>query len=384
LKTAGITWRQQAARHRITRLILHPAITLISLLLLFLLVFFGTLYQTDHGLYEAQRMFFGYGIVLLGGIFPVPAASLVLWVLSIQLILTIALILPWKIRKVGLWISHLGVLTLLVGGFITQVLAVESQLTLAEGERGDYSSAYHDWELALWESDADTNHVVAWIDSDLKPGRALSFNPYPVEIEVDNYFRNAAAFNASATGGQPTAINPSGIAMIESRPLEKEVEQNIPGIVFDLKLPGKKDRKFQLYGLETLPLILNVDGKTFKMQLRHRHYPLPFGIKLEEFKRTLHPGTEIAAGYESTVDLIEGEQSRPVRIYMNNPLRHSTYTLFQASFSQERNGLEKSTFAVVTNPGRVLPYVSSLTVFGGLLIHFLILFVAYARRESVK
>jgi hypothetical protein len=38
---------------------------------------------------------------------------------------------------------------------------------------------------------------------------------------------------------------------------------------------------------------------------------------------------------------------------------------------------------VVTNPGRLLPYISSLTVFAGMLLHFLIRFLGYVRRTAV-
>jgi hypothetical protein len=116
--TSNLSLRKKLARHPVTKLILHPAITLASLVCLFLLIFFGTLYQSEHGLYEAQQQFFGYELVLLGGYVPVPSASVVMWVLSIQLILTMALILPLQWKKLGLWVSHAGILALLVGGFI--------------------------------------------------------------------------------------------------------------------------------------------------------------------------------------------------------------------------------------------------------------------------
>jgi hypothetical protein len=45
-------------------------------------------------------------------------------------------------------------------------------------------------------------------------------------------------------------------------------------------------------------------------------------------------------------------------------------------------GGENSTFAVVTNPGRVLPYVSSLLVFGGMLLHFALSFLGYVRKTA--
>jgi hypothetical protein len=37
---------------------------------------------------------------------------------------------------------------------------------------------------------------------------------------------------------------------------------------------------------------------------------------------------------------------------------------------------------VVTNPGRLLPYVSSIAVFVGLLLHFLIRLIPFVRREA--
>jgi hypothetical protein len=384
MNSPTLSWRQKGARHPVTRMLLHPAITLIALILLFLLVFFGTLFQTEHGLYEAQRQFFGYGIVFLGGYVPVPSASLVLWVLSIQLSLTMFLVMPIRWQKMGLWVSHSGILALLIGGFITQMMAVESQVTLAEGEYAQFSTSYHDWELAIWEAKGDTSHVVAWGNEDFQPGRSLEYQSYGLTVQVDAFYPNSAAFNATATGGKTVAINPSGIALIESRPLEKEVEKNTPALLFTLKQANHKDRAVQLYGLESQPLILNENGKTLYCQLRQKHYPLPFAVKLTEFKRMLHPGTDMASSYESTVDLIEPAGTRSVRVYMNNPLRYAGYTFFQASFSQEQNGTERSTFAVVTNPGRLLPYISSIAVFAGLLIHFVLIFVNFARRAGVK
>src|SRR5690606_35232370 len=119
------------------------------------------------------------------------------------------------------------------------------------------------------------------------------------------------------------------------------------------------------YGLERNPLAISMGeergAERVFFQLRRRHYPLDFSLTLTDFIRTLHPGTEVAKGYESDAELHDGAASRPVKIWMNNPLRYKGYTFFQASFSMDQSG-EQSTFAVVTNPGRLLPYVSSLMV----------------------
>jgi len=378
----NLKWRQKAARHPVTKAILHPAITLAGLLMLLMLVFFGTLYQADHGLYEAQRIFFSY-VIWVADIVPFPGSSLVLWVLSIQLIVFMLFQLPLVWKKAGLWVVHGGLLLLLVGGFITQVKAVESQLTLAEGETGHFTTAYDKWEVAVWKAHADTNIVVSYYDYDLTPGAVLDLSPWPARLTVMRYYENAAAFTSLVTGGTLPYLTASGIASIEPRKPEKDAPANSPGLIARLSSGKGPDREILLYGMETRPLALTIGGERMMLQLRRRHYPLEFSLKLNDFVRTLHPGTDVAKSYESYADLQDGLASRPVKIWMNNPLRYKGYTFFQASFAINKDG-EHSTFAVVTNPGRLIPYISSIMVFAGMLLHFLVHFYGYVRRTARK
>jgi hypothetical protein len=374
-------FRKKAARHPVTRAILNHHITLVCLVLLLLLIFFGTLYQANHGLYEAQRRFFGYGL-LLGGFIPMPGAATVLWILCIQLTVTMLFVMQLTWKKLGLWIVHCGLLLLLFGGFITHTMAVESQLTLAEGETGHFTTAYHEWELAFWKTHGDTNEVMAYEDEALRPGATLDLAPtYPAKLKVEQYLRNAEAFTDQASGGAMPFLNASGISFLESRPPDKEVGANFPGLMATLSEPGRTDRKILVFGAEEKPLLLRIGGQWVFCQLRRKHYPLPFSLQLTQFVRVLHPGTEIAKSYESYADLQDSLSSRPVKIWMNNPLRYRGYTFFQASFGEDPQG-QTSTFAVVTNPGRVLPYVSSLMVFGGMLLYFVIRLFGYIRRTA--
>jgi hypothetical protein len=375
------SWRQSAANHPLAKAVRHPVVTLSALSILFALIFSGTLYQTEHGLYEAQKKFFGYGMVLVGGVFPLPSASVVIWILSIQLAATMVLVLPWKPSKLGLWLSHAGLLALLIGGFITQTRAVESRMTLAEGEEGHFTTAYQDWELAFWETRGDTNAVFAYDAISLPAGREIALSRYGCRLRLRLYYPNCDAF-AGTAGNQPPFLNPSGVALIERRKPEKEAVENIPGILFTLAEAGKADREILLYGGEPRPLPLILQGRRVFCQLRLKHYPLDFSLKLTDFVKTVHPGTRVASSFASHAELKEGGSVRPVRIWMNNPLRYRGYTFFQSSYSQPEGAAEKSTFAVVTNPGRTLPYVSSLAVFAGLLLHFLLRFVPFLRREA--
>src|SRR5690606_15184251 len=106
----------------------------------------------------------------------------VLWVLCLQLVLTVTFVLPLVWKKLGLWIVHGGLLLLLVGGFITEQMAVESQLTLAEGQTGHYTTSYHEWEVAVWTTRGDTNDVVAYPDDVLRPGKSLRLDPHPATL----------------------------------------------------------------------------------------------------------------------------------------------------------------------------------------------------------
>ncbi len=372
--------RAKIARHPVMRALLHPAITLGGLLVLFALIFLGTLYQTDHGLHEAQKMYFSYGFAWVGGVFPLPGAIPVLWVLSVQLVLTVLFVMPLKASKAGLWVVHLGMLALMFGGFITEQMAVESQLTLAEGETGYYSTSYHEFELAFYERNGDTNTVIAFDAADLKAGRVLNIPEYKSRIQVHKYFRNADAFTSQAAAG-PAFISASGIGFLEPRKPEKEVTQNLPGITFTLTEQGKEGMDIVLYGGEFKPLMLTLNDRRVFLQLRRKHYPLDFSMTLTEFVKREHPGTQIASDFESYVDLIDGPTNRNVKIWMNNPLRYQGLTFFQASYSQPPGAPQQSTFAVVTNPGRLVPYVSSIVIFLGLLLHYILALVSFSRKR---
>ena len=85
----------------------------------------------------------------------------------------------------------------------------------------------------------------------------------------------------------------------------------------------------------------------------------------------LHPGTNIAKSFSSEINLIENGVPRRVIIKMNEPLRHRGYTFFQASFIEDQEG-ESTVLATVKNYGRLFPYVSSIIMALGLLMHLFI------------
>jgi hypothetical protein len=104
---------------------------------------------------------------------------------------------------------------------------------------------------------------------------------------------------------------------------------------------------------------------------------LPFAVKLIDFEKTLHPGTEIPRSFSSRIEI--GGTRRAV-ISMNRPLRTGGYTFYQSSYSEDDRGGESSTFSVVRNKGRWLPYLSSALLFLGLAWHFLAMLAAALKK----
>jgi len=99
---------------------------------------------------------------------------------------------------------------------------------------------------------------------------------------------------------------------------------------------------------------------------------LPFALKLVDFEKVMHPGTDIPKSFTSRVEVIAGDgRSRSAVIAMNRPLRTGGYTFYQSSYAEEKDGVESSTFSVVRNSGRWLPYAASALLFLGLAWHFL-------------
>ena len=98
---------------------------------------------------------------------------------------------------------------------------------------------------------------------------------------------------------------------------------------------------------------------------------MPFEIELLDFTKILHPSTDIPKSFSSDINLIENSIPRYVLIKMNEPLRHKGYTFYQSSFF-EGEFSDISVLAVVKNYGRLFPYISSIIMCIGILLHLIL------------
>ena len=56
---------------------------------------------------------------------------------------------------------------------------------------------------------------------------------------------------------------------------------------------------------------------------------------------------------------------------MNQPLRYKGYSFYQSSFDQRAN-TEVTVLNVVQNKGRLFPYIATLIIFIGIVLHLII------------
>ncbi|MDQ1352968.1 MAG: hypothetical protein QG657_3274 [Acidobacteriota bacterium] len=352
-------------------------LTVVCLLILAVLVVWGTVYQADHGLYQAQQKFFHSWFFLLFGFIPFPGTVLIMFILFFNLVAALFFRIGFKLAKIGNIITHLGFIVLLVGGFFTFYYSQESTLALKEGETGNMSSSNHLWELAVWEHRSDQSEVDVYaVDTkSFRPEDAVHLEDLGLALHVKEYYSNCTAFTGNENMPMTAEIkNASGIRDLRGKPAEKEIENNVAGGVFEIS-PGPGQRQMLLlYGDDSQPTGLTVNNRSFLFSLRKKKFQLPLSLTLVDFTVKFYPNSEIPKSYESKVTIkTEGGMERDVVISMNKPLRYADLTFFQSSYYTAPDGTEYSILTVVKNVGRLLPYFSSIIIFLGLAVHFLMM-----------
>ncbi|MBI3876154.1 MAG: ResB protein required for cytochrome C biosynthesis, partial [Verrucomicrobia bacterium] len=159
------------------------------------LVFVGTLAQVDEGLYNAQARYFKSWLIwtptLLGHKIPIalPGGYLLGTVLLVNLLAAHAQRFKWEAKKTGIIMVHAGVILLLLGQLLTDVLSSESAMKIYLNETKSYSEDFHRNELVvLDQSDASSDEVVSIPEPWLAKGGEIHHEKLPVTLRVKNYW----------------------------------------------------------------------------------------------------------------------------------------------------------------------------------------------------
>jgi len=345
------------------------------------LVVLGTLAQRDLGLYEAQHRYFSCWVTWLGFI-PTPGGRTLLFVMTLNLFFFLLKPGFWTVKKIGIVITHLGVLLLLVGGGITAWFSTEGNMVIKEGETSNVIIDLFAKEIVIIDDENSSfDEIYTISDRILKPGQKIDNNLLPFIVEVIDYHINCEPVRRLETVG-PEYKGLAQNFILKAIPPEKETEINRTGITFRISEADEAANGiYSMFLAQQIPQTITSKGKEFTLAIRRERTYLPFSLELKDFKKVLHPGTNVAKSYSSEVILIDEDISRPILIQMNEPLRYMNYTFYQSSFNEGLD-VDTSILAVVKNYGRLFPYISSLTISLGILTHMILKFPILFKRKD--
>jgi hypothetical protein len=362
-------------------------LTVVLLSLSIILIFWATLDQVHLGVWAVQQKFFHSFLVFVkvGDLqVPVyPGGYLIGGFLLLNLVSAHAYRFKAGWRKSGIWLTHAGLILLLVGEIVSGLVQEDYQMRLDEGETKNYSESPRLNELAIIdETDPNFDDVVAIPESVLAHGTVLQVPKLPFRVVPRGYYPNSTLQMRSQAPGAPPTISNMGLGpQIAVSPLDvtyKQDERNVPTAFVELVGTDGSLGIWTVSPLLGMPQRFQVGGRSFKMVMRPtRHYE-PYSVTLEKFSHDIYPGTDIPKNFSSRVLLnVPENPAREVLIYMNNPLRYSGLTYYQAGYDGEHTTI----LQVVRNPSWLAPYIACSAIALGLIIQFLIHLVAFAGKR---
>jgi ABC-type transport system involved in cytochrome c biogenesis permease subunit len=395
-------------------------LTVVSLSAAVVLVFAGTLAQVDLGLYETQVRFFRSLFVIWTPAgtdlkIPVwPGGWLVGMVLLANLIAAHfkRFHLTWK--KAGILLVHFGLIALLVGQFLTELMQVESFMVIRNGESKIFSEDGRKNELAVVDiTDSREDKVVAIPESLVGAKGEVKLSQLPFTIRVKEFFVNSVPVSPKKeVPGRKIAASKefANHLHFHEKPASRSMNsENMPSALVEVIAEGRvlgewgvstwltkhgykeKTREF-LHGLRNGRGTVSVSqldeaqrftfaGRSYVISLRPVRYYKPYSIDLIKFTHARYKGTDIPKDFSSHIRIRNPglREDREALIYMNNPLRYGGETYYQGGFLDQDSG---TILQVVRNPAWLTPYLACVVVGAGLLVQFSMRFFLFLKNPS--
>ncbi len=368
-------------------------LTVFTLAAALMLVFAGTLAQVKYGLFFIQEEYFQSWFIWWsasadGFRIPVyPGGHLIGAVLLVNLLAAHIRRFSWSWRKLGIQLTHLGLIIMLAGGLATDLFSVSSYMRIKEGETKNYSEDSMRTELAVIRHDqSDSDQITAIPGELLADGGTIADESLPFRIVVRSFYQNAE-LRPLGHGSSAVAVATNGLGKRYSvRSLPRATRMNdrdvMTAVVEIVPTGGGESLGTWLVSdVMAVAQDFKLDGADWSLQLRPTRYYKPFSMTLKDFTHEVYPGTRIPKNFSSTINLADEENNehRQVTIYMNHPLRYLGDTFYQSGFEPDNTG---TVLQVVRNPSYQAPYIACVIVSIGLIFQFTFHLVGFARRTK--
>ena len=346
-------------------------LAVVLLLLLMLVTIIGTIEQKHMGLYLSQQKYF-YSSFFLYYIGPIPiilpGVYSIFFLLFFNLLSSLFIHFTWKWKKIGLIICHLGFLALLLGSFLIYHFTEEGSIHLEKSQSLEHFISDNKYELSVIQSLDRYERITIFPENLLKTQRKMRKKDLPLQIKIHKYFSNCRFVKKSSD------LN-TGLFKNYTLLLEKSEKPPIKaGCYLEIFIEEKSIGKLYLRA-DSLERF-HYKNQNYALKLRKAKKNLPFQVQLVDFHIKNYPGTRKLKYIESQINIKDGSKNIKGKIELNKPIRYKGYIFYQISFDKKR-----SVLAVVKNPFWFFPYISSLLIFLGMLIHFA---VTMFTREVVK
>ena len=370
-------------------------LTVVLLVLGLVLVFAATIDQVNLGIWAVQEKYFRSFFVLVKpfGDVPIPVfpgGYLIGGLLLINLISAHLYRFKRSWRKVGIELTHAGLILLLIGELLSGLWQEDYSMRLTQGEPKNYSESQFDHELAIIDvTDPNYDEVVAIPAELLAKGETIQHPKLPFKIVPKQYYPNStlrmreAPSDATHAKTEPPSPATKGIGpRLIATPLPltyKMDEMNLPTAFVEVVgaeeslgtyLAAPHPSRDAPHEPAIAPQRFEQAGRTWTIGMRRARTYKPFTLTLLKFSHDRYAGTEIPKNFSSRIKVTtpDGRDDREVLIYMNNPLRYAGLTFYQASFEP---GNDKVTILqVVRNPSWQLPYIACAMMTLGLVWQF--------------
>lgn len=370
-------------------------LTVFCLAAAMVLVFAGTIAQRTMDIYIVQTQYFQSWVVWwqsAPGSFRIPmfpGGHLIGAVLLVNLLASMITRFKLSWRKLGTQLIHLGLIIMLGGGLATDLFSTNSFMRLMEGETKNYSEEDQRVELAVIDtSGAATDTVTAIPGSRLAKGGEITHESLPFRLSISGFYQNSALnmIGEKSPGSVPASTKGVGtrVSVTAKPPATGVNERNTMSAVVEV-IPAKGGSlgTWLLSDALASSQEVEIEGKTWTLQLRPVRYYKSYSLTLVDFSHTVYPGSQIPKDFSSHVTLDDptiGDR-RPVRIYMNHPLRHQGDTYYQSSFMQQGTG---TVLQVVRNPSYAAPYIACGVISVGLIWQFMFHLIQFITRRGAK
>ena len=369
-------------------------LTVALLALSIVLVFWATLDQVHLGVWGVQEKYFRSFFIfakMRGSDFSIPifpGGYLLAALLLPNLLVAHFLRFRWSLSKSGIWLTHIGLILLLVGQGLSGLLQKDNQIRVDVGQTRRYSESFRETELAVIEvTRPDYDDVVAIPVSKLEGKESVQHPMLPFRIRPVAYYPNAQIRPRSQMPSPLPSLATAGVGpeiAVEPAPVTyKPDEMNFPTAYVELLAPDASLGTFLVSAMIVEPQEVTYQGRTWHLILRAERDYFPFTLTLKKFTHDIYPGTDIPKDFASTIQLKSDDKrdDREVRIFMNNPLRYGGRAFYQAGYA---NNDRTSVLQVVSNPSWLIPYVSCALIALGLMIEFGMHLIGFFRRRTAQ